>query len=263
MFFTIISDCSDTNESARQQTRVNSLFGCPANILSLGNYSDIQAAGNLIDALDAGEGREGVILVNVAPRFGHGKRWSNGVPFGYFYYGKTLVVSVASREALFLARKLGLVENFYVTEISNMVDILIENDLLNAEKRDYLINTQFRSFEYAPKLAKLVFEGQHVPHNLFEIEDFEVDGGVVWFIDSFGNCKTSLLDSDIVVDEGGYVQTSWGKIKLYPKLKDLGDNELGIYLGSSGIDSRRFVEISIQGGNAAEKLGIKVGDRVV
>lgn len=263
MFFTIISDCSDANESARQQTRVNSLFGCPANILSLGAYSDIQAAGNLIDVLDAGEGKEGIVLVNVAPRFGHGKKWSNGVPFGYFSYKQTTIISVASNEALFLANKLGLIDNLKVTEISEVVDILIENELLEEGKKDYLVDTQFRSYEYAPKLAKLIFEKIDFPVKEFSPENTDYGENIVWFIDSFGNCKTSLLESDLAVDETGFVTTKFGRIKFYPKLKDLPDHELGVYLGSSGIGDKRFVEISIQGGNAADKLGINIGDSVI
>lgn len=263
MFFTILSDCSDANESARQQTRVNTLFGCPANILKLGAYSDIEAAGNLVDVLDAGEGKRGVVLVNIAPRFGQGKQWENGVPFGFFHFQDTLVVSVASNEALFLARKLGLVETLQVTDIPEVVEILIENDLLETEKKDYLINTQFRSYEYAPKLAKLVFEGVDVPTRQYSLEDPYKVENIVWFIDTFGNCKTTLLESDITVDSEGFVETRFDKIRFYPKLKDLPDGEMGIYLGSSGIGDQRFVEISVQGGNAAERLGVNVGDRVI
>jgi hypothetical protein len=46
----------------------------------------------LVDMLDAStEEKEGVILVNVAPREKTKNRWENGTPFGFFYVGDTLV----------------------------------------------------------------------------------------------------------------------------------------------------------------------------
>src|SRR5688572_12965729 len=91
MFVTIINDCKDENAFGRQATKAAALFGC--SIVTVGVDSDIEAAGNLIDCLDAGEGKEGVILVNVAPRHGDAKKWPNGTPFGYFLYKETLVVT--------------------------------------------------------------------------------------------------------------------------------------------------------------------------
>lgn len=263
MFVTIISDCNDPNESARQLTRANVLFNCPANSLKLGNYSDIEASGNLIDVLDAADGKEGVVIVNVAPRFGTAKRWANGVPFGFFYHKDTLVVSVASREALFLVKKLNIADKMYLTEIPLIVDLLVSNQLLESSRREYVKNTQFRSFEYAPKLAKLVMGGVELPKTEVLLEDHGFQKGVVWFVDSFGNCKTSLLQEDLIIDADGFVQTKWGKIKYYDRLKDIENDELGIYVGSSGIADKRFIEISIQGGNASSGLGIKIGDEVL
>lgn len=264
MFVTIINDCNDPNESARQLTRANILFNCPANSLRLGVYSDIQSAGNLIDVLDASEGQKGIVIVNVAPRFGAAKRWSNGAPFGFFKYKETIVVMTINPEIQHLLWKLKITNEIYVTEISEVIDILIEQGLVEMTRRQYLIDTQFRSFEYAPKLAKLVFDEITFPTKTIASEEVKNgDKGKVWFIDSFGNCKTTLLKEDLIIDEGGYVQTNWGKIKYHEKLKDVQNEDLGIYVGSSGIGLNRFVEITIQGGNASAGIGINVGDEIL
>lgn len=264
MFVTIISDCNDPNESARQLTRANVLFDCPANALRLGIYSDIQSAGNLIDILDASEGKEGVIILNVAPRFGSAKRWSNGVPFGYFIYKKTIVVLTVNDFVLSLLKKFEIIDELQITEIPNVISILIREGLVEAENSEYIINTQFRSYEYAPKLAKLVKDGVIFPSKKIEIlENHELDKGKVWYIDSFGNCKTTLLKEELNISTEGFVKTRWGEIKFYEKLKDVENDNLGIYVGSSGIDKKRFVEITIQGGNASSGIGINIGDSVL
>ena len=77
MFVTIINDCKCENAKIRQVTRVASLFDCSVYFSGVAN--DIEAAGNLVDVLDACEGREGIILVNVAPRHGGGKKWKKSL----------------------------------------------------------------------------------------------------------------------------------------------------------------------------------------
>lgn len=264
MFVTIISDCNDPNESARQLTRANVLFNSPANSLRLGIYSDIQSAGNLVDVLDASEGEEGVIILNVAPRFGSAKRWSNGVPFGFFFYKKTIVVLTVNDFVLSLLKKLNIIDEIQVTEIPEVVNTLIREGLVREENKEYLINTQFRSYEYAPKLAKLVKDSVVFPSKKLEIhENQKLKKGKVWYIDSFGNCKTTLLKEELSISADGFVKTRWGEIKFYEKLKDVENDNLGIYIGSSGIDKKRFVEITIQGGNASSGIGINIGDSVL
>lgn len=264
MFVTIISDCNDANESARQLTRANVLFNYPANALRLGIYSDIQSAGNLIDILDAGEGKEGVIILNVAPRFGSAKRWSNGVPFGYFLYKDTVIVLTVNEFVLGLLKKLQIIEEIQVTEISEVLSTLIDEGLVAEEKGEYLVNTQFRSYEYAPKLAKLVKDNVNFPSKILKIVDNkELDKGKIWFIDSFGNCKTTLLREELKISENGFVKTRWGNIKFYERLKDVENDNLGIYIGSSGLGEKRFAEITIQGGNASSGIGINIGDDVL
>ena len=77
MNITIINDCQDANETGRQIARVSSLFNAPAHLIGVKNFSEIEAAGNLIDALDAIENRKGSVLVNVAPRHDLDNKHSN------------------------------------------------------------------------------------------------------------------------------------------------------------------------------------------
>ena len=79
MFVRIISDCRDDNARGRVETRIAALLGVTPGFTGVAN--DLEAAGNLVDMLAAGLGRDGIIMVNVAPR--NVKR-ENGSPFGVF-----------------------------------------------------------------------------------------------------------------------------------------------------------------------------------
>ena len=79
MFVTIINDCRDADEMGRQTTRASVLFpGSNINFLGVNNFNEIEAAGLLVDVIDAGTGDKGVIMVNAAPRHGTGKKYENG-----------------------------------------------------------------------------------------------------------------------------------------------------------------------------------------
>lgn len=114
MFTTIITDCKADNEAGRQISRFNSLGLGPTNLIgvdsSLDKDATIEAGGNLIDVLDASEGKEGVVVVNAAPR-GNKKDGSNGTHFAYFYHKKTLVISTIKGNCLSLVKKLKISEN--------------------------------------------------------------------------------------------------------------------------------------------------------
>ena len=78
MFTTFINDCRDANAVARQISRANTLLEGPADFC--GVSTDLEAAGNLVDVLDAANGQPGNVLINVAPRHDKAKRWPNGTP---------------------------------------------------------------------------------------------------------------------------------------------------------------------------------------
>jgi hypothetical protein len=86
MNITIINDCRDANAVGRQSTRASVLIGGPVSFVGVQN--DIEAAGNLIDILDAYGGAPGAILVNVAPRNGKAKKVEERNTFWLFLVSK-------------------------------------------------------------------------------------------------------------------------------------------------------------------------------
>src|SRR5438132_688008 len=125
MYITIINDCNDSNAAGRQQTRIAALFGIQPSFISVGGDlnagSELEAAGSLIDCLDAAGDAKGIILCNVAPRSNAGKKWFNGTPFGYFSYKQTLVLSTVAGHTLSLVKKLGITQEISAIEYEKAV----------------------------------------------------------------------------------------------------------------------------------------------
>lgn len=264
MFVTIITDCHDTATAGRQLTRANAIFDCPANLVGVDFNADYQAAGNLIDILDACEGTEGVVLANVAPRSGEAhKKWPNGTPFGFFYYHNTLVVSSVDGYLLSLVKKLGLAEKVRVFDIPTVMANVPNKLDFYPNQKDYIINTQFRSFEFLPRVAKWIWEKIELPIEELQLVDVKDMDNQIWWIDNFGNCKTSILPSDIGFEVGKRVKLgNLPETQCYARLKDVPNGEPALVVGSSGVKETRFVEFLLQGGSAAGKYGLKMGDKL-
>jgi hypothetical protein len=264
MQISIINDCFDENARLRQISRTGSLFpGAAVECFALG--SELEAAGFLVDALDAFEGREGVIMANVAPRNGKAKKWKNGTPFGYTRVGKTIVVSSVDGLVLSLMKKLGLITEFFVLDIEEVMDFISDMELDPANKKR-IINTQFRSFNFLPRAADWVYRDYDLPRRKLDLGEIEDAPQAVWLVDNFGNVKTTLLGDEYNFGRGQQVEVAIKGAKytfpFYERLKDIPDKEIGLVEGSSGIGDRRFLEIIRQGGNAAAELGLEVGDEV-
>lgn len=259
MFVTIINDCRDANAFGRQGTRAAVLFGAP--LTMVGVESDLAAAGNLIDVLDAGLGEEGVVLVNVAPRHGEAKKHENGTPFGFFWYKKTLVVASVDGATVALANRLGLVQDFQVTDMKEVLQWAAKEQLLLQEEADRITLTQFRSFEYIPRLAYWVWQKKRVPAKAYIFPEIDITGRI-WQIDNFGNCKTTSLSEEIQFEPGKKIQTVAGEVQCYARLKDVPNDQQAIIIGSSGIDNKRFIEYVIQGGNAAKHAKMEQGGKL-
>ena len=267
MFVSIITDCSDSNALGRKMTRTASLFGFPPIPIPIENdfdsMSDLEASGHLIDTLDAGLGNAGAVLVNKAPRSGKAKKWENGTPFGYFWYKKTLVVSSVDGFALSFVKKLGLTDSIRVFDIPTVMNYAVANNLLTQELADYIITTQFRSFEFVPRVAKWIFDKIAIPNVVWKINEILDAPNAVWFADVFGNLKTTLLPIDVGFKIGKKIKfVNFGEITCYERLKDVPNGETGLIIGSSGISSNRFLEIVIQGGSAKAKFKSKIGQRL-
>lgn len=258
MTITIINDCKDENAKGRQQSRVSSIFGIQSHFIGVEN--DLEASGNLIDILDAVGDNKSIILVNIAPRHGKAKKWENGTPFGYFNYRNTLVVTTLDGYTLSLVKKFKLVEYIAVFDTVSAVDEMITAKYISKELRDHIVNTQFRSYELTPLVASYLVKKKKLKHvDLVSIDSIVDAPPAIWFIDNFGNCKTTLTTKDVVWKVGNTVKLSPGNFKMFDRLKDVPNKKLAVIIGSSGIGSNRFLELIIQGLPAAKRLQLSVG----
>lgn len=261
MFISIINDCRDGNAMNRQAVRAASLFSAP--ITTVGVSTDIEAAGNIIDALDAAGNEKGIILANVAPRHGKAKKWPNGTPFGYFQYKNMTVFATVDGLTLSLAKKYGIADTVHVFDIPTVMASLVQDGEISQALANQIIDTQFRSFEFLPRVAKWHADGKNLPTEALSTSELFSAPHAVWWVDNFGNCKTTVWSNEIDYREGGSMQTKFGEIKCYYRLKDVPNDEPGLIVGSSGLDDRRFVELVVQGKSAADRFGIQAGDTLL
>jgi hypothetical protein len=259
MFITIINDCKDPNAMGRQATRASALFNTNVATLGIDSFKDLEGAGNMIDMLDGADGDSGIIMVNIAPRHGRAKKWENGTPFGYFRYKNTLVVSTVDGYCLSLAKKFGLIDKAFVTDLPTVIDKMIEMGKFSADYRELVVKTQFRSFDYMPRLAKWLWDGIEVPVEEYSLDEIPETPKAIWWVDNFGNCKTTMLPEEIGFEPGKKIQTSVGELTCYARLKDVPNDEPALIIGSSGLGHKRFLELVVQGKSAAARFNVESG----
>jgi hypothetical protein len=264
MFTTIITDCKKENESARQVSRFNSSGLGPTTLIgiaaSLDEFATIEAGCNLVDILDATNGMEGVILLNVAPRGDKSDDGDNGTPFCYFYHKKTLVVSTIKGYSLYFAHTFKLFDHVNLMDTKKTLEFLLRGKIINKELVAQIQNSQFRSFEFVPRVAKALIEKENIPFKKFT-PVFKKPQPRIWCIDAFGNAKTTLVSEDLP-ETAKFTKTNFGNLKYYSRLKDIPKGKTAIYTGSSGFGNKRFLEIATQGssGSAEKSLNVKLGD---
>lgn len=257
MFTTIINDCRDQNASARQTSRVGSLL--KTSLSFVGVDSDLGAGMQLIDMLDASGGREGMILVNVAPRGDHATKWENGTPFAYFWYKKTLVISSVDGFAFSGVKKFGLTDSIHLLDIHEATKTMTDAGFITEDEAKRVPSSQFRSFDFTPRVGCFMMLGNHLPSTEYDQENIPLLPQAIWNIDNFGNCKTTLTEEDIKSDK---IQTRYGELDYFEKLRDLPDGKTALVKGSSGIYDHRFLEVLTQRRNFAETNNAKIGDDI-
>ena len=255
---TIINDCKDGNAVGRQFVRASALMG--GHVSFVGVASDLEAAGNLIDVLDAYGEESGVVLVNVAPRGGKAKRFTNGTPFCYFRYKQVLVASSFDGLTLSLVKKLGLTDSVYLLDIPTVTAQWVKEGTCTQELATHICETQFRSYEFLPRVAAYILEHGTAPAEQVSINEVQDAPQAVWWVDNFGNCKTVLLADE--VPHTKVVETAIGALPYYDHLREVSDGESALIAGSSGIGKKRFLEIVVQGGDAARTCGLQSGSTV-
>ncbi len=277
----IITDCADGNARARQELRFANLFGSKPTFLGVdadvvlgeGNKAaDVEAAGNLLDLLDASGNIPGsspdwpaVILVNVAPRGGKTtKIWENGTPFCYFHIGQTLVVSTYARRCLSLIRDIGGIETVELLDVPTVTAAAVEWGELTPAGAERINHTQFRSLEFLPLVARWIYDKRPMSSTTQTLDDIPTIDPSVWHIDSFGNVKTTLLPSDINFADGKTITLANGEtVQCYTHLADVPRGVPALIIGSSGYGDDRFLELVIQRSNAAERYGLSVGSPIL
>lgn len=270
---TIITDCIDSNARQRQVNRYRSLFHEEPVFVPLESADiDLEAGGQLIDALDAAaapqqlDPQKSIVLVNAAPRGSETRDagYDNGVPFCYTRYRGNLIFSTYNPRLLSMAR----ITNVDLIDIPTATEAFVADGLLTPDEAEAMNATQFRSLAFLPLAARVVAGGQELPKTPQPIEPDHDIGGRAWFTDSFGNIKTTSLPEDIDYQAGQIiaVRTAHGAYKdaiCIPHLADVPTGELAVTMGSSGYGSRRWLEVVVARGNAAEKLGgVAVGDKI-
>jgi hypothetical protein len=269
----IITDCADDNARTRQELRFKSLFDVQPSFLGVSSYNSIEAAGNLVEQLDvlfhfplANKAAESVILVNVAPRSHDIKqKWENGTPFCMFRTGNTLVASTYEGHCLALARDLGITNSVELFDIPTVTKAAVAWGEITEEEANRINNTQFRSLEFLPLVAYWVWQGRSVPSTKQSLKELPSAFGQAWFIDNFGNVKTTLTKKDVDFTEGKQVTLSNGEVATcYTRLADVPSGATALTIGSSGYGNDRFLEVVIgQTGRASERLGLAVGSPIL
>lgn len=257
----IINDCRDENVEARQRIRASHLFMAPTRFI--GVTHELQASGNIIDALDALDNTPGVILVNVAPRHGKARKWPNGTPFGYLWYRNTLIASTVDGLTLSMIKKMNLAHHIRVLDTQKATEMMAQDNFIPPTIVHSIVKSQFRSFDFLPRIAAYILKTKKVLGEELSLATLDEAPRAVWHIDNFGNAKTTLFPYEINFTPKKKIKTAVGEIMCYAQLRDVPDHELGIVVGSSGLGDKRFIEIVLQGGNAAEQLQLSIGSRII
>ena len=251
------TDCKDPNALTRLTARLLSLFP-DSPVHAVGTDSDIEAAGCILDTLDAIRITDtpSIIIGNLAPRAD--KHYKNGAPFYLGYIGNTILI--ATKTCFSLVAKYHLIEKIQETDVETVCrEFLPEAEALR------IANSQFRSFEYVPRLAHWAHDKKDIPR--VESEVTPLPHNQIWWVDNFGNCKTTItkdeLQDKIVHDKIAFsLNNQYIEIKFYQKLSDVPVGETAIIIGSSGYENRRFAEITIQGKSASKELEIVPGSKI-
>ncbi|PKL36721.1 hypothetical protein CVV38_02355 [Candidatus Peregrinibacteria bacterium HGW-Peregrinibacteria-1] len=257
---TYISDCQDFNTQGRLKARVASYFPS-SNVNFVGVSNDVEAAINLVDIVDAYDGQPGVILANVAPRHGKAKiKWENGTPFGHFKLGVLDIFTTIDGYTLSLLQK--VLKHDIVVNVYDIPSV-VPHMGLPEDVQERIINTQFRSLDYLPRLAAAIMAGKDLPITETFSAMPKMPHKVCW-IDSFGNIKTNILpeEIDFKVGESRVLRVGDNKqfyLPCHNRLKDIPEKQVALTVGSSGYEDKRFVEIMQQGKSAVKRLAVKTG----
>ena len=175
-----------------------------------------------------------------------------------------MITSTIKGYTLSLVQKLGVTNSVNVVDVNEVINYILKLNLIDKDTATRITKSQFRSFDFAPRLARWILDGHQIPSEFSQLSHGSPPN-CIWLIDSFGNAKLTLLTTDSPLKGNPLkVKTSLGTFPFYERLKDVPDGETAIYTGSSGIGNKRFLEIATQNreGSAAKTLNLKVGKEI-
>ena len=255
------TDCKDSNALTRLFVRLTALFN-GSHIKTVGIDKDIEAAGCILDTLDAlrlGTG-DYIIIGNLAPR--EHKQYKNGAPFCVAHVDGTIII--ATKTCFSLLRKLDLINTIGETDVETVCKAF-----LSEEETARIANSQFRSFEYVPLLARFAADEKDIPMTQDTLESFSPEKfeNQIWWIDNFGNAKTTFTNNEIKNRVSNETVTlilnnTEHVFPFFDQLADVPTGTVACIIGSSGYKDVRFAEIVKQGASVAQALGLSVGDRI-
>ena len=149
-------------------------------------------------------------------------------------------------------------DKIYVTDVGSVMNAVADKYDLDQAEVDRITHSQFRSFDYVPYLAHAVHCKHAFPVEEKVLDESKLPEGIVWYVDAFGNCKLTSTS----INNQEKVETKVGTFNYYQGLRQVPAGETAVYQGSSGLGHKRFLELSIQKGNAAKVHGLAVGDQV-
>ncbi|HEY8999139.1 MAG TPA: SAM hydroxide adenosyltransferase [Candidatus Saccharimonadales bacterium] len=272
----IITDCADKNAQARQELAFKRLFdgASPTFIGAESGWETaaLEVGGNLVDQLSVlssfgdPEDLSAVVFAQAANRGSEIKKdHENGTPFCFFRHEGTLVAATLN-PCLSLARDQGLVSEVEVVDVRTVVEAMVRSGGLSRGEAEAIANTQFRSLEFLPRLARWLVDGRDIPSTTQKLthDILPPIHDVVWHVDNFKNGKTNILPEAIGFEDGKRVELACGKLAVcHAHLADVKTDEIALTIGSSGYRDRKWLEVVIGKGCAAEVLGFSVGSPVL
>ena len=175
-------------------------------------------------------------------------------------YQKYLHKNDSEREGLWdLAYKALEIEDYNSVKI---ICAFMIKKYLPDKLKDRISITQFRSYNFLPRIAHYLWDKKDVVGEKWSLYEVPEVPEAIWWVDSFGNCKTTLFSDEIGFEDKKKIQTNLGKLTCYKSLKDVPDKQAALIVGSSGLGQKRFIELVVQGGRAAGAFNLRVRDEV-
>lgn len=173
-------------------------------------------------------------------------------------HGVTHIITTLGGYELSLVRHLDLARKVQIIDLEKTVDWVSTRNFITTSHAEYIKRTQFRSYEFSPD-ASVWLPTLHALRGYatrcVDIEEYATAlDPCVWFVDGFGNCKTTLLSADHVR------RTRFARLPIYQNLASVPKNDMAAWVfGSSGMREQCFLELVVQKGRASELLDLKSG----